>query len=160
MENQNNPPVTPTPTEPALPVITTPPATVVPMSATPSSSATPPPTKPRFSLNDLKTRFNSLPKNMKLLVFMVPVLFVSILLLVITGLGGRVKNSILPTPTPVPTGSPVAPEIANPSAYANDPEILDLEAKLAEFDKNLSRVELREDNIRPPTVDWDVNFQK
>lgn len=160
MENTNNPTVPPQPTAPLLPVITTPPATVVAMPETTIPGSVPPTPKQKFSVNDIKNKFNNLPKNMKILILLVPVFFISIFLLLVTGLGGRVRNSILPTPTPVPTATPSVPEIANPSAYANDPEVLDLESKLSDFDKKLSQVELREDTIRPPTVDWDVNFKK
>jgi len=55
-----------------------------------------------------------------------------------------------PTPTPTTTlGSP----------YADDPDILDIKNKVEEFESSLNSTRIREDTLRIPVLEWDVNFE-
>jgi hypothetical protein len=78
----------------------------------------------------------------------------------LTSAGQRVKNSILPSPTPSPEVTPSLPGIGEPSAYATDPEIIDIENRMSDFEKSVNTTNLKEDTMRPPQVDWDVSFKK
>lgn len=105
-------------------------------------------------------KFGGLSKKTKILLGLVVFLFVLLLLLSLTSAGQRVKNSILPSPTPSPEVTPNLPGIGEPSAYANDPEIIDIENRMSDFEKSVNTTNLKEDTIRPPQVDWDVSFKK
>ena len=58
------------------------------------------------------------------------------------------------TPTPVGTQQPRG----EPSEYADDPEVLKIMDALREFDQNADQTKLREDDLRLPTVDWNISF--
>lgn len=161
MNPNTNPvtPVTPTPVAPATPVPVVPAAPVAPVATsnpfqTVTSSATPEASpKKKFTLPTLS-------KKMKILFGALAFLFVLLVLLSLTSAGQRVKNSILATPTPSPEATPGLPDIGEPSAYATDPEVLDVENRLGDFEKSVNTTELKEDTIRPPQVDWEVSFKK
>ena len=65
---------------------------------------------------------------------------------------------IVPTPTTVPR--PTIPDfpLGDPTAYANDPQILQLEGALKTYQRDLDTTDLREQNLDPPVLDMDVNF--
>ncbi len=163
MNPNTNPvtPVTPTPVAPAVPATPVPaaPAPVPPVATsnpfqTVTSSDTPDASpKKKFTLPTLS-------KKMKILFGSLAFLFILLILLSLTSAGQRVKNSILATPTPSPESTPGLPDIGEPSAYATDPEVLDVENRLGDFEKSVNTTELKEDTIRPPQVDWEVSFKK
>jgi hypothetical protein len=119
------------------------------------TSTTKTPKMPNFNF-----KFGSFSKKTKILISLVIFLFVLLLLLSLTSAGQRVKNSILPSPTPSPEATPNLPGIGEPSAYATDPEVIDIENRVGDFEKSLNTTSLKEDTLRPPQVDWDVTFKK
>jgi hypothetical protein len=58
------------------------------------------------------------------------------------------------TPSPVGTEQPRG----EPSAYANDPEVLRIMDALEAFDQEADQTKIREDDLRLPTVDWNISF--
>ena len=62
-----------------------------------------------------------------------------------------------PKTTPTPTPSK---EIASPSAYATDSAVLKIEEKLNEIGLNLDQTNLKENDLRLPIIDLDVNFEE
>lgn len=142
-------PVTPE----SLPIVTT--AVVAPVSPPASGKS-----KLPFDPKQIIDRIKALPKKTKLLSGLVAFLLLLMILLMTTDPGRRVRNTLLPSPSPIPTETTQLPEIFDPSPYANDPEIKDIESKLSEYDKAMNAVQLREDTLRPPTLDWNVDFKK
>jgi hypothetical protein len=157
-DNTNNQ-INPVPVQPVVATNTSP---VVPQTNSPE----PVPQNPTYptvsSTEPKKTGFSmgAISKKMKILLGLVVVLFVLMLLLSLTSAGQRVKNSILPSPVPSPEATPNLPGIGEPSAYANDPEIIDIENRISDFEKSMNTTTLKEDTIRPPQVDWDVTFKQ
>ena len=91
------------------------------------------------------------------------VFLVILVLLVVIGIfapffGRFIKRNITPAETPAPTALPEA--TLTPSVSTNDPDILGIEEKLGKLDESFSKVNLREDELRPPTLDFNVSFEK
>lgn len=109
-------------------------------------------------------KYKSSSKNVKLLVIVGIVFLFSILLLLIATLAKNGKSvEVAPTPSPTPTvtsGSPL-PEIAisNPSRYASDSGILKIETDVDNLSKEMNSVDLRQSNLRVPTLDFNIKFQ-
>jgi len=59
----------------------------------------------------------------------------------------------------VPTPTPVGYQRYKPSVYAGDPEILKLEEDVNVLDREVSSAILKDDTLKPPTVDFDINFK-
>ena len=75
--------------------------------------------------------------------------------------GSAVKpKEIIPTPTMVPL--PTVPDfsLGEATIYASDPQILQLEGALNNFERQLDDVDTREQEIDPPVLMMDVNFKK
>lgn len=97
--------------------------------------------------------------NKKVIVGIVVGIVFLIFILILLSLIGKKNNSVgniathtiepSITPTPTPVGE---------SPYANDPDVLKIQSRLDEFDKKLNAIDLREDTLRIPTLNWDVNF--
>lgn len=64
--------------------------------------------------------------------------------------------------TPIVITSPTPPPIeftpSEPSVYANDPNILDLEEDIAVLDREIVGASLRETTLNPPTLDYNISF--
>lgn len=64
--------------------------------------------------------------------------------------------------TPIVVTSPTAPPIeftpSEPSVYANDPAILQLEEKISVLDREIVGAQLRESTLNPPTLDFNITF--
>jgi len=87
------------------------------------------------------------------------IFFAVILLFIASYLFKRLKeeqeithNGSVSVVTPVPFEPYV------PSVYAQDPEILQLEEDLDILGKELNSVNIKEDGINPPKLDYDINF--
>lgn len=61
-----------------------------------------------------------------------------------------------PTPAPSPTETPVT---TIPSVYANDQDVLRIEGDLTKLEKDLGSLEVREDNLQPPALDFEISFE-
>lgn len=60
--------------------------------------------------------------------------------------------------TSTPTVAPYLPY--NPSVYAEDKLVLQLEEDIKVLDRELSTVQLKESILTPPNLDFDVNFKE
>ena len=103
--------------------------------------------------------------NWKVLFIGGAVVFVLVALAVATFLGNKGGNfgggrpePLVPTPTTVPT--PVVPEfdLGEPTVYSNDPQVLQLEGALKNFERQLDEVDFREQELDPPVLLMEVNF--
>lgn len=74
-------------------------------------------------------------------------------------LGKRMKKAVA-TPIPaVTTPSPTpSEEIKNPSRYATDSAVLKIQSDIEALDKDLNSVDLKENFLRPPAVQFDESF--
>lgn len=121
--------------------------------------------KPAGPLHGLWERYKAAPKNIKLLITVGLVFFVLVFLLLVAALvknmaGGGVKTDV---PIATPTAAPSAPltqvEISNPSRYATDSGILKIESDVDSLSKEMNSVDLRQSNLRVPSLDFNIKFQ-
>lgn len=73
----------------------------------------------------------------------------------------RQVRTTSPTPTPsfeTPQPASFEEEIKNPSRYATDSGVLKTQADLNALDKDLNSVDLNENSLRPPDVQFDESF--
>lgn len=105
----------------------------------------------------LKTKVKSL--NKKYYYIGAGVFVFLILILIIARSSLRISQFKPPT-FPSPSPSPFEEEITNPSAYATDSAVLDIENKLKEIDQDLDKVDLKETGLNPPVLDMEVNFEE
>lgn len=62
-------------------------------------------------------------------------------------------------PIPMASSSPTATATAAPtSPYVNDPDVLKIEEDLRTLDGKLNSTDLREDTLRVPVLEWEVEF--
>ncbi|MFC1649802.1 hypothetical protein ACFL2C_03780 [Patescibacteria group bacterium] len=80
--------------------------------------------------------------------------FVLILLNLVLGLLKRPPT--ITGPTPVPTTTETEP--SQPSIYADDEDVLSLEERIKVLDRELSNVVLRDTTMKPPILDFNINF--
>jgi len=86
------------------------------------------------------------------------ILFLVIVLIVINS---SFKFSQFKPPTfPSPTPSPFEEEIGNPSAYATDSAVLEIENKIKGINQELENTDLKETGLNPPVLDMKVNFEE
>ncbi|MGB9706911.1 MAG: hypothetical protein ACPLXP_02460 [Microgenomates group bacterium] len=86
------------------------------------------------------------------------ILLVMILLrLFFRGLPQQLPPPAQPTPTPTPTPF-LSEEITNPSFYATDSAVLKIEEDLKKIDRDLESTELKESNLNPPVLDWEIRI--
>ncbi len=140
----------------------TPPA---PPPMAPYPSEVEPPSVPPKStlLTNVKLKLTSFgdltPKIKIFLPRIIIVAIIIVLLITLAPYGIKMLKTKKPAPTPVPTTAPSpTPEISNPSPYANDDEVLAIEKKIEEVEKELQIVNFREDTLRIPSLDWDIKF--
>ena len=142
-------PVAAIPVQPVSPVVTNP---VAPVDLAP---------KPKFQFPSPKVfvdKVKGLPRKYKFLIGWVLFMVVLVIIAMFTAPGRRVTQLILPSPSPIPTVVPVG-EVFVPSPYATDSEVLQLEKNVQEYDAKLGATQLRDDTLRMPAVDWNVNFK-
>lgn len=118
---------------------------------------------PKDILKGLVDKYKSASKNVKLLVIVGVVFLFSLLLLFIAALakGGNSQVQQAPTGTAAPvSGSPLPQvEISNPSQYATDSGVLKIESDVDNISKEMDSVDLRQSNLRVPSLDFDVKFK-
>ena len=70
------------------------------------------------------------------------------------------KGSIVvkPSPTPAATETAIPQEITRPSKYATDSAVLEIEKMVEDLDRNMSTVDIREAQLTPPNLDYEVKF--
>ncbi len=114
---------------------------------------------PKIDPKQIPEMLKKVPRKFKIMGGFVIVLFVLLILASFTKQGRQVKELILPSPSPIPASSPVG-EVLNPTQYATDQEVLDIEKALTEFDSKLAGTDLKEDSLRVPNLDYVVDFTK
>ena len=110
-----------------------------------------------------RERYQILPLQTKRLVWvagatLVILLVLTLIFAVIASV--RPKNKeipAIPTPTPV-SFTPLEAEIANPSRYATDAGVLQIEENIRNFDARIAQEEVREEALNPPQLDFEVEF--
>jgi len=93
----------------------------------------------------------------RLVILLTAIFFVIIMVAVAFKLLMNKPAVVAPTPTPTPTATP---EILVPSAYANDEDVLAIEAALDYLEGELKIVSLRDDELAIPLLDWEVSFEE
>jgi len=68
----------------------------------------------------------------------------------------RFKPPVFPSPSP----SPYEEEITNPSVYATDSAVLEIDKKLKEIENEIDQTDLKETGLNPPVLDLEVNFEE
>jgi len=97
-------------------------------------------------------------RNKKLLIIAVVLLFLLLTLTLLATFSRGPKIDPLPPTVALATPTPVQEIIINPSAYATDSEVLAIEEKLKEIEKDLIKIDLRESSLNPPVLDMNVGF--
>lgn len=135
-----------------------------PPTTPPSGSPTPQGSAPKAStpINNLKDKFNSFPKNTKILVIAVIVLFLIIFVLsMLTALFGKKRTGPIATPSPTPISETPQPEIIlNASRYATDEGVLKIEKDLKDIRKQLDDSDVKQTDLSIPSLDFNINFNQ
>jgi hypothetical protein len=109
-----------------------------------------------------KGRLNEDPKMRKLLTLTGGAFGVIILLFILGAVAQNVIKRAAVKPTPTPTSEASAapvPTLFNPSRYATDSAVLALEESVRGINRDAESLDIREYNLRPPDLDFDINFQ-
>jgi hypothetical protein len=111
---------------------------------------------------DIKTKFDSLPKQKQTLVIVAAVLIsILIILLLLVALFGKKQTAIVATPSPSPVAITPAPAvILNASKYATDSGVLKIESDLNGFQKQLESANVKQTDLITPNMDFNINFNK
>jgi len=64
-----------------------------------------------------------------------------------------------PIPSPVSKVTPPPLEARNPSKYAEDESVLELEQKIRDLDKQITDTNVRESTLNPPSLNFEVGFE-
>lgn len=157
--NQGQTPVVPPPPSPEV-------QNAAPQPVPPSPQEEPVSTTKISPIDSIKIRikevkqslgFNDPAKRKKVLVG--GIALITILVLITVGYALIPKQVATPLPTIAPTPSGTEQPRGEPSAYANDPEVLRIMDSLEAFDQEADQTILREDDLRLPTIDWNVTFE-
>lgn len=85
-----------------------------------------------------------------------------VLLIVLLVVVTLMKGSPIPLPISVASPTPISTtkpdQILNPSVYADDEDTLLIKSDLEKLESDLQNVNFREDTLRIPTLDWNINF--
>jgi len=93
----------------------------------------------------------------KITIILVLTILVIILVIAQTSLHlSGFKPPVVPSPSP----TPFEEEIANPSAYATDSAVLEIEKRIKEVEKDIDKADLKETGLNPPVLDMEVNFKE
>ncbi len=131
---------------------------VIPVAATSEK----PKGKLQNLVDNLKLKFNVLPKNTKILVITIAVLFLIIFLLsILVALFGKKQTVVIATPTPSSISVTPAPNvILNASRYATDSGVLKIESDLNNIQKQLESTDVKQTDLTLPNIDFNINFNK
>jgi len=118
--------------------------------------------KSRVKMPNFAKKFvRRIPRQMQIALLVLGGIFI---LVIITGLlfGRRSMDEKVTREVVVPTGTTQFPffDITNPSAYATDPDILNLEQEISVLDKEINEVDLKESLLQPPSLDFDIDFEE
>jgi len=126
----------------------------------PEASVVVAPDKPkRFNFPKFNFSFNSGIKNLIIKVaitVLIVILAFLIIYYVYQNFMTETTPPIKPTPTPFPTH---VEDTKEPSLYAEDEEVLAIEEKIKSIELKLQEINFRDDRLRVPSLDWDINFE-
>lgn len=108
-------------------------------------------------LNGIKGKFSGIKIPKKLIIVLVVFVVLLVLLSVVVKTVGNKRPDApsSPTPTMSPTPTPVS-EL--PSQYADDADVASIKTKMEELDRDLDAAVFRDDTLRVPRLDFDVDF--
>ncbi len=118
--------------------------------------------KTKVFIDNLKLKFNALPKNTRILVvFIVALFFIIFALSILVALFGKKQNRpvLLPSPSPISV-TPAPNVILNASRYATDSGVLKIEDDLKNFQKQLDTSDVKQTDLSAPNLDFNINFQR
>ncbi len=111
----------------------------------------------KIRLNEVKQKIISIDPRKKKIALIAVFLAAGTIVLIMLGSFLIPKQVAVPLPTfsPAPTQTD---EITGPSEYSEDPEVLRIKDAIVEFDNKAKSTVIREDDLRLPTVDWNITF--
>lgn len=116
--------------------------------------------KARVKLNMPKFNLGSANKIFKIMIILLVVIVVLSIALFFAGFGldaiRNMRKGSLNNPQPTPSATPVS--VVN-SKYANDEDMLLINQRIKELQESINDTKLRDDNLRIPSVDWEINFE-
>lgn len=127
--------------------------------------AAPPPVKKDYK-EMLSGMWGKVPPILRKVLLVFGIIFgLLIVLAVVVSMGQKVNNKTVervatPTPAVNTKGTPVPIEIRNPSRYATDSGLLKIEEEVKELDLEMGSVDLKELNLRPPDIQFKINFEE
>jgi len=138
------------------------PAALAPEQTNPAPLPTPEPIvvvqKPRMSFpkfSNFKLPFVSKKTILIAVVLVLGLIIISFALNFVSST--RNGSGVFTLESPAPTSSPGA-NVERPSPYANDLKILEIKERVENLEGNLNQTDLREDTLRIPSLDWNVEF--
>lgn len=111
----------------------------------------------KFSLPKLKLPFARIKKVRLIIAAIILVVSLALGVVYFVFRNFMFQAPLEPTPAPVATATP-AEKIEEPSPYAGDEEVLAIEEKVQALEAELQKISFREDKLRLPSLDWQVNF--
>ena len=119
--------------------------------------------KQKLDLKTLKEKFDSMPKNTRIMVTIVGVLFlILIILALLSALFGKKQTGVVvitPSPSPISV-TPIPNVILNASRYATDSGVLKIESDLNGFQKQLDSSDVKQSDLSLPNIDYNINFNQ
>lgn len=116
--------------------------------------------KLKAKMAEIKTGGMPKPKIPKKLFIALALILVLLVLLVVAAkvmnLAGR--NGATPIAITSPTPEPTV-EAEVPSQYADDTDVAEIRSAMEQLDRDLNDANFREDRLRVPVLDWEVEFK-
>jgi len=116
--------------------------------------------KSQKKLNLPKINFGSANKFFKIMIILLVLIVVLSIALFFAGFGldaiRNMNKSNGNGAEPTPTSTPVS---VIDSKYANDEDMILINQRVKDLQESLNETKLRDDNLRIPSVDWEINFE-
>ena len=114
-------------------------------------------------INKVKVVWMKIPDNIKKILRIVIIVLAALFLLMVVFSAVMKYKSNLPVevqPSPIVYSEPPSDEeiVTNPSRYATDSGVLEIEENLRNLDKELDNLKVNEINLLPPRLDFDITF--
>jgi hypothetical protein len=115
-----------------------------------------------FYWTKVKAFYATIPPRIKKMLVLAGGMFALLFILLIVGLivksvSNRPVTKVV-LPTPVVTTLPTPEELTNPTRYATDSAVLKLEQNLKDNENRLNGLDIKESNLYPPQLDFDIKF--
>jgi hypothetical protein len=115
-----------------------------------------------FYWTKVKAFYTAIPPRIKKMLYIAGGMFAFLFVLLIVGVivksvaSRPVAKVVLPTP--VITALPTPEALINPTRYATDSAVLKLEQNLKDNENMLNSLDIKESNLYPPQLDFDIKF--